>query len=239
MSPARTTDPAARPGLDRQPTAVAAMFDRVAPRYDLLNLLMSGGFVLRWRRAMTAAVAPRHGERILDVAAGTGTSSLALAAAGARVTASDPSPGMLAVGRQRHPHLDFVEADALDLPFPDASFDAVTITFGLRNIGDARRALREMARVCRPGGRLVICEFSTPTTPPLRFGHRLFVRGLLPALGRLASDPPAYRYLAETVLDWPDQFALAGVIGECGWDRVQHRNLSSGIVAIHRALRSA
>jgi demethylmenaquinone methyltransferase/2-methoxy-6-polyprenyl-1,4-benzoquinol methylase len=227
------------PGLDRQPVAVAAMFDRVAPRYDLLNLMMTGGYVVRWRRAMTAAVAPRPGETILDVAAGTGTSSLPLAGAGARVTASDPSPGMLAVGRRRHPHLRFVQADALALPFADATFDVVTITFGLRNIGDAEHALREMARVCRPGGRLVLCEFSTPTGPLLRTGHRMVVRGLLPMLGRLASsDPPAYRYLAATVLDWPDQYALAATIRRCGWRHVEHRNLSRGIVALHRATRA-
>ncbi|MRG58993.1 ubiquinone/menaquinone biosynthesis methyltransferase [Agromyces sp. CFH 90414] len=229
---------AVRPGLDRQPASVTAMFDRVAPRYDLLNLLMTGGHVTRWRQAATAALAPRRGEDILDVAAGTGTSSVPLAATGARVVASDPSPGMLAVGRRRHPHLDFVRADAFDLPFADATFDAVTITFGLRNIGDAERALREMARVCRPGGRLVVCEFSTPTTPLVRAGHRLVVRGLLPTLGRLASsDPPAYRYLADTVLDWPDQYALAAAIARCGWERVEHRNLSGGIVALHRATR--
>lgn len=229
---------AVRPGLDRQPAAVTAMFDRVAPRYDLLNLMMTGGYVVRWRRATTAALAPRRGERILDVAAGTGASSLPLAEAGARVIASDPSPGMLAVGRRRHPHLDFVPADALDLPFADDSFDAVTISFGLRNIGDSERALREMARVCRPGGRLVLCEFSTPTTGLLRAGHRRVVRGLLPRLGRLASsDPPAYRYLADTVLAWPDQRALARVIAGCGWTDVRYRNLSGGIVAVHRAVR--
>ncbi|WP_309104704.1 class I SAM-dependent methyltransferase [Microbacterium sp.] len=229
---------ATRPGLDRQPAAVTAMFDRVAPRYDLLNLVMTGGYVTRWRRAVTAAIAPQPGERILDVAAGTGTSAVPLERAGAEVVASDPSPGMLAAGRRRHPHLTFANADALDLPFADASFDAVTISFGLRNIGDAERALREIARVCRPGGRLVICELSTPTTPLLRAGHRAVVQRLLPALGRLASaDPPAYRYLAETVLTWADQRALAAVIRECGWHDVEYRNLSRGVVAIHRGTR--
>jgi demethylmenaquinone methyltransferase / 2-methoxy-6-polyprenyl-1,4-benzoquinol methylase len=229
---------AVRPDLDRRPDAVVAMFDRVAPRYDLLNSLMTGGYVTRWRRATTKAIAPQRDEDILDVAAGTGTSSLPLAMAGARVTVSDPSPGMRAAGRRRHPQLDFVAADALDLPFADATFDAVTIVFGLRNIGDPQRALREMARVCRPGGRLVVCKFSTPTTPMLRAGHRWVVRGLLPTLGRLASsDPPAYHYLAETVLDWPDQHSLARAISRCGWVRVEHRNLSGGIVALHRATR--
>lgn len=228
-----------RPGLDRRPDTVTAMFDRVAPRYDLLNSMMTGGYVRQWRRATTAAIAPQPDEDILDVAAGTGTSTLPLAMAGARVIASDPSPGMLAAGRRRHPQLDFVHADALALPFADDSFDAVTIVFGLRNIGDPKRALREMARVCRPGGRLVVCEFSTPTTPLLRAGHRLVVRALLPMLGRLASsDPPAYHYLADTVLDWPDQHALAVAIAQCGWERVEHRNLSGGIVALHRATRA-
>ncbi len=216
------------------------MFDRVAPRYDLLNLLMSGGLVSRWRRAATAAVAPRPGLDVLDVAAGTGASSLPLAEAGARVVASDPSTGMLEVGRRRHPQLVFARADALRLPFADASFDVVAISFGLRNIGDPERALREMARVCRPGGRLVVCEFSTPTSRLIRLGHRVVVTVLLPSLGRLASsDPPAYRYLADTVLAWPDQRRLAGLIAGCGWSDVAHRSLSGGIVALHRATRPA
>jgi demethylmenaquinone methyltransferase / 2-methoxy-6-polyprenyl-1,4-benzoquinol methylase len=228
-----------RPGLDKQPDAVTAMFDRVAPRYDLLNLLMTAGYVRRWRRATTSAIEPRPGEWILDVAAGTGASSVPLARAGARVLASDPSPRMLEVGRRRHPGLDFAHADALELPFEDATFDTVTISFGLRNIADPPRALREMARVCRPGGRLVVCEFSTPTTSLLRAGHRRFVRMVLPWLGRLASsDPAAYHYLADTVLDWPDQRELAALVARSGWEHVEHRDLSGGIVAVHRATRS-
>lgn len=230
--------PAVQSGPDKHPPSVYAMFDRVAPRYDALNLMMTAGHVNRWRSAMTDAVAPIPGERILDVAAGTGTSALPLLEAGARVVASDPSPGMLRIGRRRHPQLEFQQADALALPFADASFDAVTISFGLRNIGEYERALREMLRVCRPGGRLVICEFSTPDTGLLRTGHRWFVRVMLPVLGRVASsDPPAYRYLADSVLTWPDQRALSARIARCGWTDVERRNLSSGIVALHRATR--
>ena len=182
--------PAHRPGMDKRGDAVVAMFDRVATRYDLVNTLMTAGFVLRWRRATTSAIAPRSDEMILDVAAGTGASSLPLAGAGARVLASDPSPRMREIGRLRHPTLEFADADALELPFRDAMFDAVTISFGLRNISDPSRALAEMARVCRPGGRLVICEFSTPTNVMVRFGHRVFVRGVLPLVGRIASSDP-------------------------------------------------
>ena len=237
-TPETATRPGVRPGLDKQPDAVIAMFDRVAPRYDLLNVLMTGGYVGRWRRATTSAIEPRPGEWILDVAAGTGASSVPLARAGARVLASDPSPRMLEVGRRRHPSLDFAPADALELPFEDETFDTVTISFGLRNIADPSRALREMARVCRPGGRLVVCEFSTPTSSLLRAGHRRFVQTALPLLGRLASsDPAAYHYLADTVLDWPDQRGLAALIARSGWENVEHRDLSGGIVAVHRATR--
>lgn len=237
-TPETATRPGVRPGLDKQPDAVTAMFDRVAPRYDLLNVLMTGGYVGRWRRATTSAIEPRPGEWILDVAAGTGASSVPLARAGARVLASDPSPRMLEVGRRRHPSLDFAPADALELPFEDETFDTVTISFGLRNIADPSRALREMARVCRPGGRLVVCEFSTPTSSLLRAGHRRFVQTALPLLGRLASsDPAAYHYLADTVLDWPDQRGLAALIARSGWENVEHRDLSGGIVAVHRATR--
>lgn len=229
---------AARPGMDRRRDAVVAMFDRVAARYDLVNALMTAGYVHRWRLATTSTVAPRPGERILDVAAGTGASSLPLVRAGAHVLASDPSPRMLEVGRLRHPDIDFTHADALELPFNDGVFDAVTISFGLRNIADPVRALSEMARVCRPGGRLIVCEFSTPTSALLRLGHRAFVRAVLPWVGRVASsDPAAYGYLADTVLDWPDQHDLSRLIASSGWRSVEHRNLSGGIVALHRAER--
>jgi demethylmenaquinone methyltransferase / 2-methoxy-6-polyprenyl-1,4-benzoquinol methylase len=214
------------------------MFDRVATRYDLANDVLSLGQDRAWRRLVIEAVSPQAGEAILDLAAGTGTSSEGFAQAGARVVALDLSLGMLSVGKQRKPELSFLAGDALRLPFRDAAFDAVTISFGLRNVEDAAAALTEMARVTRPGGRLVICEFSTPTWPPFR---KLYDDYLVAALPRIAtvvsSNPAAYHYLAESIQAWPDQQRLAELIGSTGWRDVEWRNLSGGIVALHRARR--
>src|SRR6478735_5375259 len=157
-----------RAQLDKEPHDVAAMFDDVAERYDLTNDVLSLGQTRRWRRAVVAAVGPRDGERVLDLAAGTGTSSEPFRAAGAEVVPCDFSLGMLEVGKRRQPGLAFTAGDALRLPFADDSFDAVTISFGLRNVSDTAAALTEMLRVTRPGGRLVVCEFSTPTWTPFR-----------------------------------------------------------------------
>ena len=214
------------------------MFDRVAARYDLANDILSLGQDRAWRKLVVEAVAPARGEMILDLAAGTGTSSEGFADAGATVVPLDLSFGMLAVGKQRRPELSFLAGDALHLPFRNASFDAVTISFGLRNVEDAAAALSEMARVTRPGGRLVVCEFSTPTWPPFR---KLYDDYLVAALPRIAtvvsSNPAAYHYLAESIQAWPDQQRLAELIGSTGWRDVQWRNLSGGIVALHRAVR--
>jgi demethylmenaquinone methyltransferase / 2-methoxy-6-polyprenyl-1,4-benzoquinol methylase len=214
------------------------MFDRVATRYDLANDVLSLGQDRAWRRLVIEAVSPQAGEAILDLAAGTGTSSEGFAQVGARVVALDLSLGMLSVGKQRKPELSFLAGDALRLPFRDAAFDAVTISFGLRNVEDAAAALTEMARVTRAGGRLVICEFSTPTWPPFR---KLYDDYLVAALPRIAtvvsSNPAAYHYLAESIQAWPDQQRLAELIGSTGWRDVEWRNLSGGIVALHRARR--
>jgi demethylmenaquinone methyltransferase / 2-methoxy-6-polyprenyl-1,4-benzoquinol methylase len=214
------------------------MFDRVATRYDLANDVLSLGQDRAWRRLVIEAVSPEAGEAILDLAAGTGTSSEGFAEAGAQVVAVDLSLGMLSVGKQRKPELSFLAGDALRLPFRDAAFDAVTISFGLRNVEDAAAALTEMARVTRPGGRLVVCEFSTPTWPPFR---KLYDDYLVAALPRIAtvvsSNPAAYHYLAESIQAWPDQQRLAELIGSTGWRDVEWRNLSGGIVALHRARR--
>jgi demethylmenaquinone methyltransferase/2-methoxy-6-polyprenyl-1,4-benzoquinol methylase len=214
------------------------MFDRVATRYDLANDVLSLGQDRAWRRLVIEAVSPQPGEAILDLAAGTGTSSEGFAEAGAHVVALDLSLGMLSVGRQRKPELSFLAGDALRLPFRDAVFDAVTISFGLRNVEDAAAALTEMARVTRPDGRLVVCEFSTPTWPPFR---KLYDDYLVAALPRIAtvvsSNPAAYHYLAESIQAWPDQQRLAELIGSTGWRDVEWRNLSGGIVALHRARR--
>ncbi len=227
----------ARATLERRRADVAAMFDHVADRYDLMNDLLSLGQDRAWRAATVAAVAPRRGERILDLAAGTGTSSLPFAKAGATVVPADLSFGMLAAGRARHPQLAFVNADALSLPFADDAFDAVTISFGLRNIADTTAALAELRRVTRPGGRLVICEFSTPVWTPFQPAYRLYLRHVLPRVASLASsNPAAYDYLGESILAWPTQPALAGLMHDAGWRAVGWKNLSAGIVALHRAL---
>ncbi len=228
----------ARATLAKKSADVASMFDEVAPRYDLLNDLTSLGQVRVWREAAVQAIGAAPGLRVLDVAAGTGTSSAAYAARGASVVASDFSEGMLAEGRRRHPDLEFVQADALNLPFEDASFDVVTISYGLRNVEDTRRALEEMYRVVKPGGCLLVAEFSTPTFLPFARLYRFYLARVMPILSSLfSSDEEAYDYLAESILAWPAQEELAVLIQEAGWTRVEYRNLSGGIVALHRAIR--
>lgn len=227
-----------RASLDKQPHEVAAMFDGVSKRYDLTNDVLSLGQARLWRHAVTRAVDARPGERVLDLAAGTGTSSVPFRAAGARVVPCDFSLGMLRVGHQRQPDLDFVAGDATRLPFADGAFDAVTISFGLRNVVNIDGALREMARVTKPGGRLVVCEFSHPTFGPFREIYIEYLMRALPPIARaVSSNPDAYVYLAESIRAWPDQRALAARIGAAGWQRVAHRDLTGGIVALHRAWR--
>ena len=227
-----------RADLDKQPHDVAAMFDDVAERYDVTNDVLSLGQDRLWRRAVVKAVDPQPGMRVLDLAAGTATSSEPFAQAGADVVACDFSLGMLRVGRRRRPDLTFVAGDATALPFADASFDAATISFGLRNVHDPDAALRELHRVVRPGGRLVVCEFSRPTFAPFRTVYVEYLMRALPPVARtVSSNPDAYVYLAESIRAWPDQAALAGRIREAGWRDVAWRNLSGGIVALHRATR--
>ena len=218
---------------------VSSMFDEVSPRYDLINDVLTVGNDRLWRIATTKAVAPRKGMRILDLAAGTGTSSAALAAHGANVVAADFSEGMLAEGRKRHADnelIEFVHADATALPFEDNSFDAATISYGLRNVSDPRAALAEMFRVVKPGGRIVIAEFSTPPSAVVRGPYAFYGRHVLPrvaaALNRDAAD--AYRYLNDSIEAWPNQDALAGWLRDAGFERVAYRNLTLGIVALHR-----
>jgi len=225
----------ARADLAKDPAEVAAMFDDVADRYDLTNDLLALGQTRLWRRAVVNAVAPRPGERILDLAAGTGTSSAPMAARGASVVPCDFSLGMLRVGRRREPGLPFVAGDALRLPFADDSFDAVTISFGLRNTVEPVAALAEMARVTRPGGRLVVCEFSHPVFGPFRTAYSRYLMGALPGIARrTSSNPDAYVYLAESIRAWPDQAALAAQMAGAGWRDVEWLNLTGGIVALHR-----
>lgn len=214
------------------------MFDDVARRYDLTNDVLSLGQDRRWRHQVIKAVDPQPGERVLDLAAGTGTSSQPFRDRGATVVPCDFSVGMLRVGKQAKPHLPFVAGDGTQLPFPDATFDAVTISFGLRNIVDPDAGLRELLRVTRPGGRLVVCEFSSPTWGPFRTLYIEYLMKALPAVARaVSSSPDAYVYLAESIRAWPDQAGLAARIQQAGWGAVRWRNLSGGIVALHHATR--
>lgn len=227
-----------RADLSKQPAEVAAMFDHVARRYDITNDVLALGQTRRWRSAVAKSIGAQPGERILDLAAGTGTSSTPMAKAGAFTVPCDFSIGMLEVGKRRQPLLPFAAGDALNLPFADATFDAVTISFGLRNVADVPQALREMARVTKPGGRLVVCEFSHPTFAPFRTVYLEYLMKALPAVARaLSSNPEAYVYLAESIRAWPNQSELASIIASNGWGQVQFRNLTGGIVALHRAIR--
>jgi demethylmenaquinone methyltransferase/2-methoxy-6-polyprenyl-1,4-benzoquinol methylase len=211
------------------------MFDAVAKRYDLTNDVLSMGQDRRWRKQVLAAVDARPGDRVLDLAAGTGTSSLPFAEAGAQVIPCDFSVGMLQVGKKARPQLPFVAGDGTKLPFADDTFDAVTISFGLRNIVDPLAGLREMRRVTRPGGRLVVCEFSHPVNRAFRKVYLEYLMKTLPSIARgVSSSPDAYVYLAESIRAWPDQAGLAALIQDAGWGSVEYRNLSGGIVALHR-----
>ena len=222
--------------LQKKPSEVAAMFDEVAVTYDRTNDLLSFGQDRAWRKKVLAEVNPQAGQSVLDLAAGTGSSSVVFAKPGVRVVAGDFSQGMLAVGRRRHPEIEFVFADATALPFEKNEFDAVTISFGLRNVVDTSKALREMLRVTKPGGRLVVCEFSKVTNPIVRLGYELYLRLLLPAFSRLGSKTPeAYTYLSDSIQAWPSQQALADIIAEAGWSNVRYRNLTFGVVALHIA----
>jgi demethylmenaquinone methyltransferase/2-methoxy-6-polyprenyl-1,4-benzoquinol methylase len=227
-----------RATLAKRRNDVAGMFDHLATRYDLINDVASLGLDRSWRRMVLAAVDPKPGDVVLDLAAGTGTSSVPFADAGAQVVSVDMSLGMLAEGRRRNPELSFVAGDALALPFADHAFDAATISFGLRNVQDTQGALTELLRVVKPGGRLVICEFSAPTWGPWRRLYTTYLPVVVPGVAKLVSpNPAAYDYLVESIVSWPDQDALANLMLDTGWSAVEHRNLVGGIVALHRGRR--
>jgi demethylmenaquinone methyltransferase / 2-methoxy-6-polyprenyl-1,4-benzoquinol methylase len=239
-----------RANLDKRPAEVAAMFDAVAERYDLLNDVLSLGQDRLWRRFVAATVAARPGERVLDLAAGTGTSSRTFTTAGAYCVACDFSLGMLQVGArraasQRRPQsgpapgpVRFAAGDAMALPFRDAAFDAVTISFGLRNVAGTDAALAEMLRVTRPGGRLVICEFGHLPDARLDAWYGRYLSAALPAVARrLSPSGEAYSYLAESIREWPRAPELARRIGAAGWSAIRWRSLTLGVVAVHAALR--
>jgi demethylmenaquinone methyltransferase/2-methoxy-6-polyprenyl-1,4-benzoquinol methylase len=225
-----------RATLDKDPSDVARMFDGVAARYDLTNDVLSLGQDRLWRKATIAALGCTPGDRVLDIAAGTGTSSEPLADAGVDVVPADFSLGMLRVGRRRRPDMPFTAADATHLPFADGSFDAVTMSFGLRNVSEPAAALAEFRRVTRPGGRLVLCEFSRPVNHAFRAVYLHYLMAALPAVARrVSSSPDSYVYLAESIQAWPSQRDLALTVQDSGWKDVEWRNLSGGIVALHRA----
>lgn len=221
--------------LSKQPRAVAKMFDQVAKKYDITNDILAFGQTKVWRLATFKAVAPQSGELILDLAAGTGTSSLSFEKAGAKVISGDFSLGMLEVGKEKFEALTFCAMDALKLPFSDETFDAVTISFGLRNIHQLQGALAEMKRVLKPNGRLVICEFSSPTNKILNTIYFKYLLEYLPKIAKyVSSNPEAYEYLAESIQDWPKQAELASSIKNSGFSEVAWRDLTFGIVALHR-----
>ena len=227
-----------RAQLDKKPVDVATMFDTVADKYDVTNDVLSLGQDRLWRRAVVKAVDAKPGERILDIAAGTGTSSEAWADREIEVVPADFSLGMLRVGRRRRPDMAFTAADAMHLPFADASFDVVTMSFGLRNVADVELALKEFLRVAKPGGRLLVCEFSQPVNKVFRTVYSNYVmRALPPIARRTSSNPESYVYLAESIRAWPPQGELAGTIEQSGWTAVRWTNLSGGIVALHSAVK--
>ena len=220
--------------LNKKPEEVSAMFDGVAARYDIMNDLLSFGQTKTWRKVATGIIAPKKGMKVLDIAAGTGSSSRPLADAGAEVIPVDFSQGMLDAGKKRHPDLKFTLADALKLPFKDGEFDLTTISFGLRNTTDFQKALQEALRVTKVGGRIVVVEFSHPTNPIFRNLYMKYLMGLLPKVARkLSSNPDAYIYLAQSIQAWPNQVLLAEKLSQAGWKNVAWQNLTFGIVAIH------
>jgi demethylmenaquinone methyltransferase / 2-methoxy-6-polyprenyl-1,4-benzoquinol methylase len=228
-----------RAQLDKRPGDVAAMFDRLADRYDLLNDVLSMGQDRHWRRVAAAMAAAAPGELVLDLAAGTGTSSRAFTGGGARCVACDFSLGMLRAGASKPAtRVRFVAGDALALPFSDLCFDVVTISFGLRNVVDPDAALVEMLRVTRPGGRLVICEFGHLPGRRLDAVYARYLAAALPMVARrLSGNGGAYSYLAESIAAWPAQPELARRIADAGWRAVRWRNMTMGVVAVHQARR--
>jgi len=223
-----------RANLNKDPDDVSKMFDDVAHRYDFLNDLLSLGRTKAWRRVVTAIISPKPGIKILDIAAGTGSSSKPLVDKGADVIALDFSEGMLAAGRKRHKDIKFQQGDALNLPFDENRFDVTTISFGLRNTSDTTAALKDALRVTKKGGRIVVCEFSHPTNKVFRFIYLKYLMRALPVIAkRISKNPAAYIYLAESIQAWPNQSSLAQVMRQAGWETVSWQDLTFGIVAVH------
>ncbi|MGJ0182131.1 demethylmenaquinone methyltransferase [Corynebacterium glyciniphilum] len=227
-----------RASLEKNPNDVARMFDAVGKNYDLTNTVLSFGQDRMWRKRTRRRLDLAPGDKVLDLAAGTAVSTVELSESGAWCVACDFSPGMLAAGKDRD--VPKVCGDGMSLPFPDDTFDAVTISFGLRNIVDPAVGLREMARVTKPGGRLTVCEFSTPVVPVFRTVYMEYLMRALPAVAKaVSSNAEAYVYLAESIREWPDQEALASLINRSGWEGCGWQNLTFGITALHSATKPA
>jgi demethylmenaquinone methyltransferase / 2-methoxy-6-polyprenyl-1,4-benzoquinol methylase len=224
--------------LSKKPQQVAQMFDGVAKNYDKANDLLSFGSARIWRKKVAKLVNSQPGQKILDLAAGTGSSSIVFLREGVKVVAADFSMGMLEEGRKRHPELEFVFADAAALPFADQEFDTATISFGIRNVEKTDVALAEMLRVLKPGGKLVVCEFSRIPNKSLHGLYRFYLRNILPTLSALVSKTPeAYSYLAESIDAWPSQQELVTIIESAGFESVSYLNQTLGIVAIHSGFK--
>ena len=223
-----------RANLNKDPDDVSKMFDDVAHRYDFLNDLLSLGRTKAWRRVVTSIIGPKPGMKILDIAAGTGSSSRPLVDKGAEVTALDFSHGMIEQGRKQKKNINFVQGDALKLPFEDNSFDVTTISFGLRNTSNTDKALKEALRVTKDGGRIVVAEFSHPVNPIFKKIYLNYLMKALPVIvKKISKNPDAYIYLAESIRAWPDQAELASIMRDSGFKSVAWQDLTFGIVAVH------
>ena len=223
-----------RANLNKDPDDVSKMFDDVANRYDFLNDLLSLGRTKAWRRAVTSIIAPKPGMKILDIAAGTGSSSRPLVDKGAEVTALDFSQGMIEQGRKQNKNINIVQGDALKLPFEDNSFEVTTISFGLRNTSNTEIALKEALRVTKDGGRIVVAEFSHPVNPIFKKIYLNYLMKALPVIvKKISKNPDAYIYLAESIRAWPDQAELASIMRDSGFKSVAWQDLTLGIVAVH------
>ncbi|CAB4553019.1 unannotated protein [freshwater metagenome] len=224
----------ARANLNKDPDDVSKMFDGVANRYDFLNDLLSLGRTKAWRKVVTSIIGPKPGLKILDIAAGTGSSTRPLVDAGADVIALDFSAGMIETGRKRHKDIKFVQGDALNLPFEENVFDVTTISFGLRNTSNIDSALKDSLRVTKSGGKIVIAEFSHPSNSIFRFIYLNYLMKAIPIISKkISKNPDAYVYLAESIRAWPNQEGLASKMRDAGWKSVAWQDLTFGIVAVH------
>ena len=239
----RDVDPAAKPGL------VRGVFDRVARRYDLMNDLMSAGVHRLWKDAVAARLNPQPGETIIDCAGGTGDMARRFARMArraqerrggedAKIFVVDYNAEMIAAGREREfePEIAWAVGDAQALPLPDRCADAYVIAFGIRNVTDISKALREARRVLKPGGRFLCLEFSRPVTEALQKAYDAYSFKVIPEIGRLvAQDRDSYQYLVESIRRFPDQRRFAGMIGEAGFSQVGYTNFTGGVAALHTA----